>query len=336
MSLGTWKAINLGTRIALAMSAVVLAVAIFLSLDAQPGIARPLGVLQTGVVAGVLGLSWGLWTLIRQFKSLEPRWRTALILLTLGNGFMLASLCGMLAMPLGRTTPLMDAGVQASGILTYVSWAAALFTLPSRRMLSGARLPWILDVALIVTAISAAGWFFLVAPQVRVEGRFALWLTFAYPLANLVSVASVVAAIYLGGPFKYARGLLMLGITLNVAGDVIQNIYMLNMWPMPSARIYWLWIACTLVIGIAALQFPSESRRPITPAKETSRPSAASALVTILFLAGLVLLALWGNSARPNTRDVIGLNFGCMVAIFCCLGRILLLVKDNAELALSL
>src|SRR5207253_653240 len=48
------------------------------------------------------------------------------------------------------------------------------------------------------------------------------------------------------------------------------------------------------------------------------------------------LLALYGNNERPRTIDVIGLNAGCMIAVACCLGRILFLIQENAELGRSL
>ncbi|MEZ0326043.1 MAG: response regulator [Fimbriimonas sp.] len=339
MALSGWRSVKnpqLGIQSAALAALLLLLTALALGFSTEVG-TRPIEVYYAGVAASLLALLWPLWVLFKPSDALPKRWKAALILITIGNACMLGSMIGMLALGLQRTTPLIDNIIQSGGIVTYIAWAAALFALPAKRMLDKTRLPWILDVALIVTAISAAGWFFLIAPQVSFAGtRFAIWLTLAFPLANLISIASVVAAMSLGGPFRSARGLLMLGITINVAGDVIQSIYLMNRIVVPSGPIHCLWVACTLVVGLGALQLHRDAQNPIVPVVRTSRASFGSAVIPILFLAGLVLLALWGNSARPNSNDVIGLNFGCMVAIICCLGRILCLIKDNADLADSL
>jgi PAS domain S-box-containing protein len=250
---------------------------------------------------------------------------------------MMISIVGVLLLAYNIHSAALDMVVQSSGIVCYLVWALALFTMPARRMSGRHKLPWVLDVALIVTALSAAGWFFFIAPKVMLEMGNGFWLTFAYPLANLISIAAVVAAITLGRPFRSARGVLMLGIAINVAGDVLQYQYMIWQKPAPAGYVFTLWIASTLVVGLAALQMNFDPPLPAPSEEDTRRrQTIARAMVPLIFLAALVSLAIWGNVSRPNTYDALGLNFGCVLAIACCLVRIICLVSDNDALNRSL
>ena len=334
------RGLRLAAMLGLAVMAICTYVAFF------PGTTDPMQsmvpVYKYGVGAGLLALIWSVWALLTLGREgpVGRRWKLAAILICLGCTSMVNSLVGMLALALMLNNSTVDFVVQTSGLFTYLVWPLALFAFPARRMLDKKKLPWILDVALIMTAISAAGWYFLIAPQVKFEGpRFAFWLTFAYPLADLVSLAGVVAAISLGGPFRPARALVMFGITTNVAGDVIQAVYMVHNQRPPMPFIQCLWILSALIVGYAALQLRTDARKdPVSLGQDGPllKVTLARAVITIAFLGGLIALALWGNWARPHSLDTFGLNIGCVVATGCALVRLLNLIKDNNDLAKSL
>lgn len=333
-----------GLRIAAMLGFAVMAICAYVAFC--PGTTDPMRsmipVYKYGVGAGLLSLIWSVWALLTLSKEgpVGRRWKLAAILICLGCASMVNSLVGMLALALMLNNPTVDFVVQTSGLFTYLAWPIALFAFPARRMLDKKKLPWILDVALIMTAISAAGWYFLIAPQVKFEGpRFAFWLTFAYPVADLVSLAGVVAAISLGGPFRPARALVMIGIAINVAGDVIQAVYMVHNQQPPMPFIQCLWISSALILGYAALQLRIDARKdPASLGQEGPllKVTLARAVITLAFLGALITLALWGNWARPHSIDTIGLNIGCVVAAGCALVRLLNLIKDNNDLAKSL
>ncbi len=335
---------NLGVLSACALALGVVATSLYLSLNLGhiPWAKTLLAVYKVGTVAGVLALVWAVWGFLTLGKHgpVEKRWRSASIFICFGCASMVNSLVGMLAMGYELSSPAVDYVVQMSGLFTYFAWPAALFYFPARRILNERKLPWIMDVALIVTALSAAGWYFLIAPQVKFTGaHFAFWLTFAYPLADLVSLASVVAAITLGGSFRGARGIVMAGIAVNVAGDVIQAVYMVHHKMAPDPYIQTIWNLSAVLIGIAALQLRKDARKPaaaLASGDGMLRLTLVRAVVTIGFLGALVGLALWGNWARPHTIDTIGLNICCVLATACSLVRLLSLIKDNNDLAKSL
>ncbi len=328
-----------GFRASAALGLGMLGWALFFALDRN--IARPLlFIYEIAVAAGLVSLAWGIWTLLRPRARMSRRWKAALVLICLGMAGIVNSFVGMLALRLGVSSSGSDAVVMWSGIFTYVCWSIALFVLPAKQITGGRKLPWIMDVAMIVAALSAAGWFFLISPQVMFEGpRFAVWLTLAYPLADMISVASVVAAVSLGRPYRSARVFLMMGIALNVAGDVVQSVFMLHRGPVPFSYIHCLWILAALLVGLVALRTRFDADRSSV---EVSTDGAmqgidlARALVPMLFLAALVALALWGYWTRCNTRAAVGLDIGCAVATVCALVRLHCLIKDNTDLAKSL
>jgi PAS domain S-box-containing protein len=269
------------------------------------------------------------------------RWRSSAGLIALGGFGLIVTMVGILYMQYNAKSAIFNEWVtQGCGIMTYVAWAGALFLLPARRMFSEKRLPRIMDVALIVTALSAAGWFFLIAPQLGFKGhqQFSFWLFVAFPIADMLSVASVVAAISQGGPFKSGRGLLMSAICFNVAGDVIQWIMLLTGKTVSYNFIQGMWMVAALLGAMAALRLRQDLEESASwkPLEGPQPLKMGRALAPMLFLAALMALGLWGNWARPHSVAVIGLDVCCAVATVCALIRLLCLIKVNNDLAVSL
>ncbi len=295
-----------------------------------------------GIGGAILAVSWSVWTIfaLRRKQVEERRYRVAAISTALGCAGLLNSFIGLNAMAFNLTSPVVNFVVQSSGVFTYVVWPVALFMLPSRRATQKRRLPWLLDVGLIITAITAAGWFFLVAPQVDTTGNAnAVWLRLIFPVVDLISFAVVVAAISLGGPFVSARGVLMLAILVNAGGDVVQCIDIIRHRSTSGNLADTMWVVAVLLGGLAALLIKSEADHKhlkLSGSIRINTPDWVAAIIPAAFLSALVGLAVWGNWSRPHSIDAIGLNIGCIAELAMGLVRLVQLIKENNDLATSM
>ena len=297
---------------------------------------------KLGLAASLIASAWSLWSLfsVRKVAAASRHSKLAIGLAGLGCIALVNSFIGLNALATGLTSPVINFVIQTSGVLTYLVWPIALFLLPARKSIAERKLPWLLDVALIIMAITAAGWFFLIAPQVDTSADAnALWLRLIFPVVDLISAAAVVAAMSLGGPYRSARGVMMVAILVNATGDVIQSYDVARNLPARGNLEDSMWVGAVLLGGLAALLIKRESAKDVADQPSTSKPLTpdwVTAIIPAIFLGALVLLSFWGNWTRPHSIDTIGLNIGCLAELGLGLFRIVLIVKENGDLAAKL
>jgi signal transduction histidine kinase len=165
-----------------------------------------------------------------------------------------------------------------------------------------------LDAAIVTVGAFAIAWTFLMLPYVADETLPALdrVLSAAYPLMDVLLLTLLVRLLFAPGRRSPAIWLLALGMTFNIAADVV----FLGLEAAGKATGTWIdcvWLLGYVSVGAAALH-PSMAAPP-TPAPRTER-------LTVWRLGALALAAVTGPAVL-TAEALSGENDGVVVILIC-------------------
>ncbi len=210
-----------------------------------------------------------------------------------------------------------------------------LITIPSHLSDPTQRKTWVLDIAIIITGFTAILWYFIIAPTTSGgESWLARVVAGAYPVMDILLLASIAGLLFRRGDVNTRRSLYMLGIGLAIyvfadiayAWLVLQNTYHSGSW------VDVIWTVSYFIIGLAALRqatpylIESQARRDV-------RISWQSSLVPFLVVFISVLLSLFSAiSQNGTTLEKNGLWLGTAFTIMLTIVRQVITMRENSRL----
>ena len=211
-----------------------------------------------------------------------------------------------------------------------------LITIPSHLSDPAQRKTWILDIAIIIAGFTAILWYFIIAPTTASAGETwtARLVAGAYPVMDILLLASIASLLFRRGEVNTRRSLYILGfgLAIYVVADiayawlVLQNRYHSGSW------VDVIWTVSYFIIGLAALRqatpYLSESQ-----AKRGLRISWQSSLVPFLVVFVSVLLSLYAAiSQNALTLEKNGLWLGTTLTIVLTIVRQVITMRENSRL----
>jgi GAF domain-containing protein len=215
-----------------------------------------------------------------------------------------------------------------------------LIMIPSQLSDPAQRKTWVLDIAIIITGFTAILWYFIIASKASSGGETwaARIVAGAYPVMDILLLASIASLLFRRGEVNTRRSLyiLGLGLVIYVFGDIayawllLQNAYHSGSW------VDAIWTVAYFIIGLAAL-------RQATPyliesqAKRDPKISWQSSLVPFLVVFVSVLLSLYSATSQNGASlEKNGLWLGTTLTIALTIVRQVITMRENSRLVLEL
>lgn len=211
-----------------------------------------------------------------------------------------------------------------------------LALIPTRVYETSQARTWKLDLAIIVTSLTAMLWYFIIAPTAVAGG--AVWVEVlvagAYPAMDILLLASVASILFRRSEINTRRSLYILGVGLliYVFADIVYYWQILKNSYISGSWVDILWTVSYFIIGVAAL-------RQATPyLTETATDHKLqgywrASLLPFMALGATVLVSLYASTI--GVGDAIqnnGLFLGTVLAIFLTVFRQSITLRENAQL----
>lgn len=208
--------------------------------------------------------------------------------------------------------------------------------IPTRVIETSQARTWKLDLAIIVTSLTAMLWYFIIAPTAIAGGESwaEVLVAGAYPAMDILLLASIASILFRRSEINTRRSLYILGLGLliYVIADiayfwlVLQDLYISGSW------VDILWTVSYFVIGVAALRQATPYLTEID-AEIKKQGLWQTSLLPYLALVATVVLSLYATTfGTGGALQNNGLYLGTVLAILLTTFRQSVTIRENAQL----
>ncbi|HXQ36116.1 MAG TPA: adenylate/guanylate cyclase domain-containing protein [Anaerolineales bacterium] len=211
-----------------------------------------------------------------------------------------------------------------------------LLSLPSAPIKPAERWRILLDLAIIMITAWMGIWFFIISPTAAQyeSGHLDQILAAAYPVGDLMLLGGIFALLFRGaeGTVRSMLILYMIGLSLNVAGDLFYAYASLNDTYVSGGWMDLSWILAYWFFALAAVrqEYVTESKRGSLSAKVFSRASLILPLTAIVLGYGMLIWVASSTSSANSATQ--GLFAGAGLLTLFVVGRQVVSVRDNQML----
>lgn len=211
-----------------------------------------------------------------------------------------------------------------------------LISIPTQVYDASQKKTWKLDLAIIVTSITAISWYFIIAPTAVSGGNewMGKFVAGAYPAMDMLLLASVASILYRKNEINTRRSLHILGVgfliyviaDISYAWLVLQDLYSSGIW------VDIIWTLSYFAIGLAALR----QANPYLVEQETDgrlRNYWQTSLLPFAALGASVIVSLYASSTGDGAGiRTNGLILGTAIAVFLTITRQKITIDENSRL----
>ena len=195
---------------------------------------------------------------------------------------------------------------------------------------------WKLDLAIIVTSLTAMLWYTIIAPTAVAGGE--AWVEVlvagAYPAMDILLLASVASILFRRSEIntRHSLYILVAGLLIYVFADIYYYWQILNDSYISGSWVDILWTASYFIVGVAALR---QATPYLTETDTDQRPQGywRASLLPFITLGASVLASLYASTiGSGDALQNNGLFLGTVLAIFLTIFRQGITIRENAQL----